>query len=77
MKTFFYKYKSDIDDKRNFDATERERLWETKEHICGICGGEIVDISLMDVNHVKRYCDGGKTDLDNAELTHQYCNRAN
>jgi hypothetical protein len=79
VEKIFNEYKSDIDLdlNRNFSENQRIELWNTREHKCNICGGIITDITCMDVDHMKRYSEGGKTVLENAALTHSQCNRSN
>ena len=33
-----------------------------------------MDIDDAHVDHIKRYSDGGETKIDNAQITHRYCN---
>jgi hypothetical protein len=40
---------------------------------CKICGGFIYSKSIS-IDHKTRIADGGKGTIDNAQLTHQYCN---
>lgn len=41
---------------------------------CAICGNHIADPDDAAVDHVEMYWLGGRTDPDNARLTHRYCN---
>jgi hypothetical protein len=40
---------------------------------CKICGGYLHSSSIS-IDHIKRRADGGHATLDNAQLTHPYCN---
>ena len=40
---------------------------------CKICGGSRHSHSIS-IDHIKRRADGGHATLDNAQLTHPYCN---
>lgn len=40
---------------------------------CKICGGYL-HINSISVDHIKRKADGGLGNLENAQLTHPYCN---
>jgi 5-methylcytosine-specific restriction endonuclease McrA len=41
---------------------------------CDICGNRIMLIEDAVLDHKIPYVEGGKTDRDNASLTHRYCN---
>ena len=41
---------------------------------CEICGGRYLPGLFTQVDHKKRYADGGKTTLENARNTHPFCN---
>ncbi|WP_146004055.1 HNH endonuclease, partial [Fischerella thermalis] len=40
---------------------------------CKICGGYLHSHSIS-IDHIQRRADGGNATLDNAQLTHPYCN---
>lgn len=40
---------------------------------CAICGG-LIHFNSISVDHIKRKADGGLGAVDNAQLTHPYCN---
>jgi hypothetical protein len=42
--------------------------------LCEICGGRYLPGLFTQVDHKKRYADGGKTTLENARNTHPFCN---
>lgn len=42
--------------------------------VCEICGGHYLPGLFTQVDHKKRYADGGKTTLENARNTHPFCN---
>ena len=42
---------------------------------CKICGGYLHSHSIS-IDHIKRRADGGDASLENAQLTHPYCNTA-
>lgn len=54
--------------------------WHVKESLfkadptCKICSQRVVHIDDSHVDHIIRFADGGTTTLDNAQLTHRYCN---
>ncbi len=63
------------DDKRLYTFEEKGRLFEQKDgNICKICKNQIMDINDAHVDHIERFVDGGKTTIENAQLTHRYCN---
>ena len=41
--------------------------------ICPICGGYI-DMNSSSIDHIKRKRDGGKSNIENGQVTHIYCN---
>lgn len=47
-----------------------------KNPTCAICGNGIHHIDDAMVDHIEQYWRGGKTDPENARLTHRYCNLA-
>ena len=63
------------DDKRLYTYEEKKKLFEQKDgNICKICKNQIMDINDAHVDHIERFVDGGKTTIENAQLTHRYCN---
>lgn len=54
--------------------------WHVKESLfkadptCKICIQRVVHIDDSHADHIIRFADGGTTTLDNAQLTHRYCN---
>lgn len=44
-----------------------------KELVCAVCGGRIPSQAIS-LDHVKRVQDGGKATVENAQITHPYCN---
>lgn len=53
---------------------KRIELWETREHICGICGHVIPCIDAMQVDHIIPRSKGGSDADSNLQLTHCSCN---
>jgi len=60
---------------RCFSNKMKRELFE-KNPICAICGNGIHHIDDAAVDHIEQYWRGGKTDPENARLTHRYCNSA-
>jgi HNH endonuclease len=64
------------------DHTPEQRFfpWNIKEQLfnrrkmCAICNNQILDIDDAHVDHIVPYSKGGTTTLENAQLTHKYCN---
>ena len=59
-------------------TAQRKMLWATREHICAICHGPILEISDMELDHEKpkKMGGGSRDDSDeNQQLTHIWCNR--
>lgn len=44
-----------------------------KPNRCEICGG-LIHKNSMSVDHIKRKRDGGSAQIENAQLTHPFCN---
>lgn len=65
----------DIDSKRNFTLKEKEELYR-QSNTCAICGNLIENIEDANVDHIIPWSKGGKTTLDNAQLTHEFCNKS-
>lgn len=62
---------------RCFTYQQKRELFESTEgKICALCNQEIRDIDDAHVDHIEQYWKGGRTELNNARLTHRYCNRA-
>lgn len=61
---------------RLFKASDKEALYN-KSETCAWeqCGQKIMSIDDAEVDHIKHYWRGGKTELSNARLLHRYCNR--
>jgi 5-methylcytosine-specific restriction endonuclease McrA len=45
----------------------------TKAHRCPICKG-VVPTQALSIDHIRRRNDGGTSTVDNAQVTHPYCN---
>ncbi len=70
-----------IDPKRSFDAWEREYVYLRDGGRCRYASSEdfcrdngVMDFRDAHIHHVNPHSKGGKTELDNAVLTHQECN---
>lgn len=64
-----------LDSKRNFTQKEKEELFNTS-NVCAICGNIIDNIKDANVDHIIPWSKGGKTTLENAQLTHEFCNKS-
>ncbi len=62
-------------ERRLYNSAEKKTLFEA-DQTCGICKQKIESIDDADVDHKKRFVDGGETSLSNARIAHRYCNRA-
>jgi len=63
------------EDPRLFTFDDKQRLFSEKDgNICSLCNNRIMDIDDAHVDHIKRYSEGGETKIDNAQITHRYCN---
>ncbi len=62
------------DEKRIFSPEQRRLLWNSEEKkTCALCD-EALDWTNFQVDHIKAYSKGGKTELTNAALTCASCN---
>ncbi|MCM3718129.1 GmrSD restriction endonuclease domain-containing protein [Fictibacillus phosphorivorans] len=59
---------------RIFDYSIKKQLFQINP-TCQICHQQILAIDDAEVDHVIAYSEGGRTELNNAQLTHRYCNR--
>jgi 5-methylcytosine-specific restriction endonuclease McrA len=63
------------------DEQPRAFSYEIKKQLfgrdskCGICGNQILLIEDAEVDHIVPFSQGGKTVIENAQITHRYCNR--
>lgn len=61
---------------RAFPSGFKMALWsQSNDHKCGICGESIESYEDCEVDHIIPHSHGGKTEPDNAQLTHKVCNR--
>jgi len=45
------------------------------DRTCKICGQQILEFDDAEIDHILPYSEGGKTSLENAQITHRFCNR--
>jgi hypothetical protein len=62
------------EERRNFSFQEKENFLK-KNSTCVICGQKILDIDDAELDHKIPFSKGGKTEIENAQLTHRFCNR--
>ena len=60
---------------RTFPISVKKELYN-QSTACAICGQEIQMLDDAEVDHITPFSKGGYTMVDNAQLTHRYCNRA-
>lgn len=60
---------------RFFPLSMKEEFYN-KDPSCKICGQRIMGIDDAAMDHIVPYAAGGETTLENAQLTHRYCNWA-
>ncbi|MDG1911462.1 MAG: DUF262 domain-containing protein, partial [Flavobacteriaceae bacterium] len=60
---------------RTFSYQTKKELFE-KNPVCSISGQRILSIDDCEVDHIKPFSKGGKTELSNAQLVLRYFNRA-
>lgn len=61
-------------ERRLFTYAEKQQLFDA-DQTCQICNQRIESIDDAAVDHKTPFSKGGDTALDNAQLTHRYCNR--
>jgi len=59
---------------RLFPRAVKDQLW-SEGHTCAWCQQEIQDFDDAHVDHKVPYSKGGKTEKDNGQLMHRYCNQ--
>lgn len=64
-----------LDEKRTFSYKQKEEFFK-KNNICSICNNVIDSIDDANVDHIIPWSKGGKTTLDNAQITHEFCNKS-
>lgn len=62
----------EIEDK--FTKSARVFYWQTRDHVCGICGGVIDNFHDMHLDHIIPLSKGGTTEPLNIQLAHAICN---
>jgi hypothetical protein len=60
--------------KRTFDFKLKNDLYN-QDPTCKICNQKIMMIEDAEVDHIVPFSKGGETVLENAQLTHRFCNR--
>ena len=65
---------SPLNENRTFDFNIKKQLFETNP-TCQICQQQILALDDAEVDHVIPFSEGGRTELNNAQLSHRYCNR--
>ena len=61
---------------RIFPKEIKTLLFEKQNAMCGICNQKMLAIEDTEIDHIKPFSEGGTTEIDNAQLTHEYCNRS-
>lgn len=59
---------------RFFSTEIKEKLYN-EDSTCKLCGQKILNIDDAQVDHKLPYSKGGKTEIENAQITHRYCNQ--
>jgi len=61
-------------DERIYTSEDKEFLFKKYNKICQECKNKIYSIDDAHVDHIKRFREGGKTVIENGQITHRYCN---
>ena len=75
LKKEIEQYVIELDKKRYFSQSDKQDLFN-KNNTCAICGNIIESINDANVDHIIPWSKGGTTTLDNAQLTHEFCNKS-
>ena len=59
---------------RFYTFEDKKYLYDKVDGICQLCHEKIQYIEDAQVDHIKRYSEGGKTTIENGQITHKYCN---
>ena len=59
---------------RTFKFSIKQNLFNSN-NICGICRQQINHLDDAEVDHIIPYSKGGQTVIENAQISHRYCNR--
>lgn len=83
IKTIFTKtirkVQNSRDNRRSFSPKIKEMLYERQGGLCGICSqtmdsDRLHETNYVHIDHIKPHSEGGRTDDENAQLTHSECN---
>jgi len=76
--TWFNKLRDTIGYPENSDRfytlEDKKYLYDKVNGICQLCNEKIQYIEDAQVDHIKRYSEGGETTIQNGQITHKYCN---
>ncbi|UUM20559.1 DUF262 domain-containing protein [Mycoplasma sp. 2045] len=61
---------------RSFPSDWKPKLAKDQDYKCGICGQEMRNIDITEIDHIIPYSKGGETTRENAQLVHEKCNRS-
>lgn len=73
LKKIIIKHSNKLDNLRFFDKKTKQTLWK-KDHVCKLCNKNIKNYKDAAVDHIIPWGKGGKTEINNAQLTHSKCN---
>jgi hypothetical protein len=59
---------------RIFPYSVKQRLYD-EDATCKLCNQQIQTIDDAEVDHIIPFSQGGRTEIENAQLAHRYCNR--
>lgn len=61
-------------DLRSFPENIKLAVWEKQKHVCPMCHKEF-DYEFMEGDHIKPWCEGGRTVEENCQMLCRSCNR--
>ncbi len=61
-------------DLRSFPENIKLTVWEKQKHVCPMCHKEF-DYEFMEGDHIKPWCEGGRTVEENCQMLCRSCNR--
>ena len=58
---------------RSFGYALKKSMYSSS-NVCALCGQTIQNIDDAHIDHIKPFSSGGPTEIENAQLTHRFCN---
>lgn len=75
LENAIYPYIVNVDKKRYFPKEVKIQLFNESPY-CAICNQKIDRLEEANVDHIIPWSQGGMTVIENAQLTHEFCNKS-